>query len=116
MKQPYGGGGGHEPSSLKSVLAELIARRGFARVQAGNELSEIWRKVAGDVIAAESRVGKISRGQLQIAVSNSALLSELNSFRKSEFLTRLQSEHPELKLRDLKFLLRGDLEPRSKKS
>lgn len=96
-----------EPNPLGSVLSQLFALRGFGRPQANQQLHQLWRSVCGCELQQQTRVLGLKNGVLQIGVSNSALLSELTSFRKAELLERLQADHAELRVRDLKFRLRG---------
>lgn len=104
-----GGNRATGPMPLGKALAELIALRGFARSGARNELKTAWQAVAGERIAAHTRVLSLNRGVLQVGVFNSALLGELTSFHRTTLLDALQQEHASLKIRDLKFRLRGDL-------
>ncbi len=99
--------GGPDPQRLSGVLSELIALRGYARVQAGSQLEAAWKEAAGSDVAKATSVQGIKRGVLQISVDNSPLLGELASFHKSTILQALQEKHPHLKLRDLKFALKG---------
>jgi len=102
-------GAGPEPQPLSRVLSELIALRGFARVKSGSQLEEAWRETAGGEISAATRVQGIKRGVMQVAVGNAPLLGELVSFHKGTLLKSLQSGYPHLKVRDLRFVLKGDL-------
>lgn len=104
-------GASPDPLPLSRVLSELIALRGYARVQAGSQLDDAWRDAAGSNVATATKVQGIKRGVLQVSVDNSALLSELASFHKSTILATLQEKHPHLKLRDLKFALKGKMKP-----
>lgn len=97
------------PRPLSAALSELVSLRGLARSGGTAELASIWREVAGSTIAEKTRVQGIKRGVLQVAVSNSPLLSELASFHKESLLRSLQQKYPDLKIRDLKFRLKGDL-------
>lgn len=92
---------------MADVLGELLARRGFARVQAGDDLAAAWRSAigstaSGDLIAQHTRVGGIRRGVLEIRVAHSALVQEL-AFHKHDLLTALQTSSPEQQITDLKF-------------
>jgi predicted nucleic acid-binding Zn ribbon protein len=87
----------------------LIALRGWAQVQGHARLAEAWKAAAGAPIAAATRVLGIRRGVLQVAVGNSPLLSELAAYHKSSLLAALSQECPELKVRDLKFIMKGNL-------
>ena len=98
-----------EPDQLGDVLSHLFALRGYGRVQADRQLHEAWRNVAGTPLDQQTRVLGLKRGVLQIGVSNSALLSELASFRKAELLLQFKTDYPQLRVRDLKFRHRGDL-------
>ena len=100
------------PQHLSQAISELIALRGLARSRGDAQLAEIWKQVAGDKLAEQTRVLGIKRGVLQVAVANAPLLSELSSFHKFSLLETLQSRHAGLKLRDLKFHLNGDLSVR----
>lgn len=98
-----------EPSPLGDVLSNLFALRGYGRVQADRQLHDAWKEAAGPSLTGQTRVLALKNGVLQIGVSNSALMSELASFQKPELLQRLQQSAPALRIRDLKFRLRGDL-------
>lgn len=97
------------PRHLSSALSELVSLRGLARSGGSAELASVWSEVAGSEIAGKTRVMGIKRGVLQVAVSNSPLLSELASFHKESLLRSLQQNHSGLKIRDVKFRLKGDL-------
>jgi len=101
-------GAASEPQHLSGALAELIAMRGIARVQGSSQVATVWREVAGDAIAKQTRILGIKRGVLQVAVANSPLLAELASFHRSALLEKLKREHADLKIRDIKFRLSGD--------
>lgn len=98
-----------EPQALGDVLSQLFAMRGYGRVRGDRQLQEVWSEVAGEVIAKQTRVTGVKNGVLQVGVANSGLLSELASFHKYSLLERLQGDHPQLNLRDIKFRLRGGL-------
>jgi hypothetical protein len=104
-----GAGAGSDPQRLSGVLSELIALRGLARVQAGSQLEAAWKDAAGSDVAKATQVQGIKRGVLQVSVDNAPLLGELASYHKSTILTALQERNPHLKLRDLKFALKGKL-------
>ena len=91
-----------KPKAIGNILSELLARRGYARVQSGGNCAAAWSEAAGTAIAASSRVGQIRRGVLEVLVANSTLVQEL-SFEKARLLARLGELVPEEKIRDLKF-------------
>ena len=102
-------GRGQAPERLSQAVTELIALRGWAQVQGHARLNEAWKTAAGDSIAAATRVLGLRRSVLQVAVGNSPLLSELAAYHKPSLLAALSRECPELKVRDLKFVLKGNL-------
>jgi predicted nucleic acid-binding Zn ribbon protein len=97
------------PQPLSQALSELIALRGLARVRGESQLAAIWQEVAGATIASSTRVIGVNRGALHVAVANAPLLSELASFHKASLLEALRERHGHLKIRDLKFRLKGDM-------
>ena len=105
------GSGSRRPTQLGTVLSELIAIRGLGRVQGLAELASAWKSVVGEPYASITKVQHLRNGVLQVAVGNAALLNELSAFRHAELLRRLQTDFPDKKIRDLKFKLKGDLQP-----
>ncbi len=98
-----------DPQSLGSALSQLFALKGYANVKGDAQLSDSWKQVAGDRIAERTMVLGMHRGVLQIGVSSAAMLGELASFHKLQLIEGLQKRFPELKLKGIKFRLRGDL-------
>ena len=103
------GQGNSEPQPLGKVLSELIALKGLARVQGTQQLQQAWQSAAGNEFAKNSAVIGLSRGVLQIGVSNTGLLSELASFHKHTLLENLQQQQPQLKIKELKFRLKTNV-------
>jgi len=98
-----------EPEHLSRALSDLIALRGLAGVRGQAQLNADWKEVAGETFAAQTKVLGMKRGVLNIGVSNSALLSELASFHKMTLVENLRERRPDLRLRDVKFRLNGQL-------
>ncbi len=97
------------PEHLAQALARLIALRGLARVRGESQLQQTWNQVAGERIANHTRALEIRRGILHIGVANAPMLGELASFHKHTLLAKLQTDHADLKIRDLKFKLKTDI-------
>jgi hypothetical protein len=97
------------PEHLAQAVSRLIALRGLARVRGESQLQETWNAVAGEKIASYTKALEIRRGVLHIGVANAPMLGELASFHKVTLLTKLQTDHAELKIRDLKFKLKTDI-------
>jgi len=91
-----------EPQRIGNVLAELMARTGFAGRQAAAACEEAWRDAAGPLVAAYSRPGRVRRGVLEVVVANSALVQEL-AFEKAHLLEVLQRRLPEQGIRNIRF-------------
>jgi len=90
------------PQHVSSVLAQLMARRGFARQQGAAACQEAWGRAAGPLAAEHSRAGSVRRGALEVIVANSTLLQEL-SFQKLHLLERLRELLPDEGIRDIRF-------------
>src|ERR1700682_6553143 len=90
------------PRPIANILSDLMARRGYGRVQAAGALSETWRQAAGEQLGRESRPGQLRRGVLEVTVSNSTLAQEM-SFQKPALLKKLAQLAPHEEIRDLRF-------------
>lgn len=90
------------PQAIGDVLGELISRRGYARVEAGEAFFAAWQTAAGESIARFTRAGGVKRGVLEVLVANSALVQEL-TFQKTGLLTKLRQALPQEKIKDLRF-------------
>ena len=82
-------------------MAQLMARRGYARVESASACVEAWRAAAGAQLATCTRATQIRRGVLEVWVSNSTMVQELG-FQKTALIQRLAELLPEEKIRDLK--------------
>jgi predicted nucleic acid-binding Zn ribbon protein len=89
------------PEPIGEILAELMARRGFAGLRSAAACESAWREVVGD-LASYTRVGSIRRGRLEVTVANSTVVQEL-SFRKLALLEALSRRLPDQKITDLRF-------------
>mgnify|MGYP005838285961 CR=1 FL=1 len=92
------------PQPIADVLAELMARRGFARVQGAAACEKAWREAAGPLAAQYTRPGAVRRGKLEVVVAHSTLIQELN-FHKPAILQTLSRLVPEENIRDIRFRL-----------
>ncbi len=92
------------PEAIGNILPELMARRGYARVQGAEQYEAAWREAAGEMVAQYSRVGGLKRGKLEVVVANSTLMQELG-FQKAELLKTLGRLLPDQGIKDLRFRL-----------
>lgn len=97
------------PPTLGGALSKLFALKGLGNPHGDAQLARLWGDVAGERIASRTRVLGLNRGVLQVAVASSPMLGELASYHKSRLLEELRTREPRLKLRDIKFRLRGNL-------
>ncbi len=96
------------PKAIGDVLSELMARRGYARVQSAAAYDAAWCEAAGPLAAKYTRVGQLRRGTLEVVVANSPLLQELG-FQKTEILKSLAALLPDEGIEGLRFRL-GNIE------
>lgn len=90
------------PKPIAHVLAELMARRGYGRVQAVAALAETWSAAAGETLAARTRAGRLRQGVLEVWCLNSVLVQEL-AFQKQALLRKLEELAPRQRISDLRF-------------
>ena len=90
------------PQRINNILAELIAKRGFGRVQSTANLEEAWREAAGPLAAQYTRLGACRGGTLEVIVANSTLVQEL-TFQKAGLVQKLKQLLPEQGIRGLRF-------------
>ncbi len=94
-----------KPKQLRDAISELIAVRGLARAGADTELREAWIAISGDRVSKNTRVIGLKRSVLEIAVFNSAMLSELASFQKHTLLKEYKKQYPKHGVKDIRFKL-----------
>lgn len=102
MRRRQVGGVRSEPYRMAEIQAELAARTGFGRLRAQQEYEAAWRRVAGEELATQTRVGSLRGGVLEVVVSNSPLLQEL-TFRKAALCAALAAALPEQRIQSLRF-------------
>ena len=94
------------PCAIGDVLSEVMARRGFARVQTAAAYDEAWCEAAGELAAKYSKPGAIRRGTLDVVVANSTLMQELG-FRKHVLIETLAGLLPDEKIENIRFRVGG---------
>ena len=90
------------PEPIGDILAQLMARRGFAATRAAAACEKAWREAAGELAARYSRAGAVRRGKLEVTVANSTLVQEL-SFQKPVLLKTLTALLPDHRIKDIRF-------------
>ena len=79
------------PAKMDRLVSELLTRRGYARVKAASQLTDIWDGVVGKRIAGMTRAGTIRRGRLEVTCKNSAVMQEL-AFQKHSLVIKLNQQ------------------------
>jgi predicted nucleic acid-binding Zn ribbon protein len=90
-----------QPRHIGDVLAGLLARRGYARVQSGRACAEAWREAVGEMMAGCTRATQVRRGVLEVLVDNSTMVQEIG-FCKPALIKRLAELLPDENIRELK--------------
>ena len=90
------------PEPIGDILAELMARRGYAQQQHAAALDEAWNEAAGALAAEYTRVGSLRRGTLEVVVANSTLVQEL-VFQKPKVLASLGRLLPDANIKNIRF-------------
>ena len=90
------------PRRMADAVNDLLARRGYARMQDVAEQQKAWRQAVGQQLAADSRVGQLRSGVLEVTVRNSAVLQEL-TFQKRQIIRKLAGLVEGMTVKDVKF-------------
>jgi predicted nucleic acid-binding Zn ribbon protein len=80
------------PRPLADLLKGLLKTEkalGGASVEA---VQALWRRVAGEGLAAETQAVSLRGGVLTVEVASAALLAELETFRKGELIAGLRAD------------------------
>ena len=91
------------PEALGEILSRVFTARGWGRKQDRLRLEKAWAEAAGPEYAAQTRLGALRRGVLEVEVMSAVLLQELAHFHKRRLLERLRERLPGTTLSDLRF-------------
>lgn len=92
-----------DPRRLAELMPQLLARRGYNRLLAHDQLQDAWEQAAGRLHNL-ARPGTIRNGVLEIVAKNSAVVQEL-TFQKRQLLKSLSANAGNLKITDLRFIV-----------
>jgi predicted nucleic acid-binding Zn ribbon protein len=95
------------PEPIGEVLSRLFVARGWGRKQDRLRLESAWAVAAGPQAAANTRVGALKRGVLEVEVIGAVLMQELANFRKRPILQKLREQLPGVTVSDLRFRAGG---------
>lgn len=90
-----------DPKRLADIVPQLLARHGYNRLLAHDQLQDAWEKAAGSLHRL-ARPGVVRNGILEIIVKNSAVVQEL-TFQKRKLLQTFNEQAANLKIKDLRF-------------
>jgi len=93
-----------QPERIGKILTRVMARRGFQRQISQEQLSDAWAEAVGETLAAQTRLGNLRRGTLEIFIRHKIFEQEL-SFRQVELVQALNAVLGEKKIKRLKFTL-----------
>ncbi len=90
------------PRRISVVVNQLLARRGYAQVQAVMELQESFAAIVGPALASHARAGNLKNGKLEILVADSSTMQEM-VFMKRQLLQSLQQKLPQSGIKEIKY-------------
>lgn len=96
--RPRGAGG---PQAIGRIMSRLMARTGYGREQGAEQLTAAWQEAVPAALVGHSRPGLVRRGVLEVLVSHSAIVQELN-FHKPVLLARLAERLPGAGITDIR--------------
>jgi predicted nucleic acid-binding Zn ribbon protein len=91
---------GRQPKPVANIIAQLVQRKGYAQVRQAGQYNDAWASAAGH-FAAQSEVGQLSRGVLEVTVANSLVMQEL-TFEKERILAALKAALPDAGVKQLR--------------
>lgn len=91
------------PRALSAVLSDLFAVKGYGRPGVTREIEAVWHQIVGEPDCWQTQLGDLRHGVLDIIVAHSALLEELQAFRKPLMLRALRRNANCLGVRDIRF-------------
>lgn len=92
---------------IGSLVSQLMSRRGYSQGVVNEQMSQSLAAAIDPILAPACTVGNLKAGVLQIYVSDSVSLQELN-FQKRQVLKKLQSDVGGEKIMDIRFRLQAN--------
>ena len=91
-----------QPKAVSDIIAQLLVRRGYGAVKSDERLREAWAAAVGDAMARLSQAARISRGRLEVIVSNNLVMQELG-FDRQRLMGAMREAIPDARIEDIKF-------------
>jgi len=92
-----------EPEAVGNLIAEFLARSGYAKRLQKQAAVMVWPEIAGPKIAEETQAFKIDGDSLVVKVARAAWRQQL-TFLKAELLANLNSRLGEGIIKDIRFI------------
>ena len=90
------------PKTAADLISKITARYGIGSRKSNDQLQGLFDSIVGVELANHCRVNGLSRGVIEVLVSNSAVSQQL-SFKKHEIVNHIKKNLPNEKIRDLRF-------------
>ena len=87
---------------LGDAVEEFLKTLGLDQQVALGQIEEQWAAAVGPLLAQHTRPGRLERGDLVILVDNSAWLSEIQRYARTELLGKLQERFGKDRIRRLR--------------
>lgn len=92
------------PRPISELLTNYLRAAGLEDIERARRMVDSWRSAVAPIVFQNTRLLRVRDGVVHVGVGSSALLYELEGFRREEILTRLR-EQPGGYVRDVKFKL-----------
>lgn len=94
----------YQAKTVSRVLDRLFLEKGYANEQSREAMVQAWVEAVGPGLSSQSKVGKLTRGALQIYAANEIVRTELE-YMKTKALAAMQAALPEMNIRSFKIHL-----------
>jgi hypothetical protein len=92
------GGGGHRPRKerprpIGDLLTRYLEAAGLQEVERARRMVDSWRAVVSPSVFRSTRLLRVRDGVVHVGVGSSALLYELEGFKREEILAGLREQN-----------------------
>lgn len=95
-------------STPQAVLPKVLKGMGLEKALWEQTLVQEWGELVGPQIARQTRPARLDRGILQVYVSHSAWLTELQQFGQQAMLDKLQTRFGRTRIKGIRLQLDPD--------
>ena len=90
------------------VLKVLFNERDYESAKNYSKFFSGWEKIAGNNIAAHSKIAEISKGTCIIEVDHPGWV-QMIQFKRNFFLNKMKRNYPQLKIKNIKIVLNSNV-------